>query len=542
MTLQPDDLLEKILSTTQSALFWKDKDRRFLGANKAFLDYYGFPSLESILGKTDEDMGWHEEDEPFRNDELHVLETGECTHHVRGRCMRQGEMREIVASKSPLYENGEIIGLVGNFEDVTEAVASHKKIKRLNELLLDAVQKAQDADHAKTVFLSTLSHDLRTPLNGILGFAELALLTDDAALQRSYLEKIAASGRILRNLIDRTLEIAHIAAGKVEVQIEDVNAHALLNDLVTTIQPLAASKNLHFFVSNQLRESCLVRTDPALLQKILLNLLSNAVKFTPSGGKIEFQASSRDGRQGDGMVHCCFVVRDNGIGMSEEFQRRMYEPFTQETEAGYSTDAEGSGLGLTITRQAVELLGGHLSVASQKGHGTFFTLELSLESGNAAYPAEDQETDPALQGVRVLLCEDNPSNQEITKTLLELRGLQVTCADDGQQGLAYMKAAEPYAFDVILMDIRMPHMDGLEATRAIRALDRPDAKHIPIIALSANAFQEDVAASRAAGMNKHLTKPFHVRHLLACMKSLIQKYHRIQKNEESVTGIDPDML
>ena len=532
MSLQLDTLLEKILSTTQTAIFWKDKDRRFLGANKAFLDYYGFPSVDSILGKTDEEMGWHEENEPYKNDEISVLQTGKSTRRVLGRCMCRGEMRDIVASKSPMYENGEIIGLVGTFEDVTEALASHRKIKQLNRQLRVAAKKAQAADNAKPEFLSNVSHDMRTPLNGILGFAELALLTDDPGLQRSYLEKIAASGRLLRKLIDDTLELSHIASGQTEAHVADVDVSALLGDLITTIEPLAHSKQLEFHVDNQLQETHMIRTDPVLLSKILLNLLSNAVKFTPAGGKVEFQITSHDAYRQNDLAHYCFVVRDNGIGMSEEFQRKMYEPFTQEMDSAIPL-SEGTGLGLTITRQAVELLGGNLSVESQKGHGTFFTLELTLRA------AEQKDTSTpeaylsaqALQDAKLLLCEDNPLNQEIAKSLLEMNGMQVICAADGEEGLRVVQVSDLYGLDLILMDIRMPGMNGLVASKAIRALNRPDTKKIPIVALSANAFQEDIAESRAAGMNAHLTKPFQIERLLSCITPLIENY---RKEKESV--------
>ena len=242
---------------------------------------------------------------------------------------------------------------------------------------------------------------------------------------------------------------------------------------------------------------------------------------------MEFQITSHDAYRQNDITHYCFVVRDNGIGMSEEFQRKMYEPFTQEMDSAIPL-SEGTGLGLTITRQAVELLGGNLSVESQKGHGTFFTLELTLRA------AEQKDTSTpeaylsaqALQDAKLLLCEDNPLNQEIAKSLLEMNGMQVICAADGEEGLRVVQESDLYGLDLILMDIRMPGMNGLVASKAIRALNRPDTKKIPIVALSANAFQEDIEESRAAGMNAHLTKPFQIERLLSCITPLIENYRR----------------
>ena len=523
-------LLEKILSTTQTALFWKDADRRFLGANKAFLDYYEFPSESVIIGKTDEDMGWHEDDDPYRNDELWILKTGNSTYRAHGKCMSHGEMRDIVASKSPIIEDGKIVGLVGSFEDVTEEYRQRAKIEELNARNLEALKKAESANAAKTSFLANVSHDMRTPLNGILGFTTLASESNDFAQVKDYLQKIQASGTLLLNLINDTLELSRIANGKKELKPELVNAAHMFDGLITAMQASAAQQQVCLHVDMQLKELGAVRVDELKLSKVLLNLLSNAVKFTEPGGDVWL--IGRCLPEVSGNKHKCrFVVRDTGIGMDETFIPRMFEPFEQE-HAASKAGQMGTGLGLSIARQLLDLMGGNIFVTSKKGQGTTFTVELFLEqAAESVDPVIEPVADLAvLDGHRVLLCEDNPLNQEITTAVLEMRRLSVLTASDGQQGIEQFEASEPYAIDAILMDIRMPVLDGLAAAQAIRRLPRSDAHQVPIIALSANAFKEDVTKSQAAGMNAHLTKPVEPKALLQCLAHHIAVYEQVREN------------
>lgn len=519
-------LLHKILETTQTAIFWKDEKRRFLGANRAFLNYYDFPSESVIIGKTDEDMGWHQEEEPFRHDELWVLKTGHRTFRVPGRCMSHGEMRNIVASKSPLIENGKIVGLVGSFEDVTDEVRQKKRIIDLNEQLISALSKARAADKAKTSFLSNVSHDMRTPLNGILGFTDLALREKDEAKRQDYLEKIQASGKLLLDLINDTLELSRIASGKKKLDPQVVSAQHMLDGLITSIQTSATTAGVHFETEIALSELGSVSVDILKLTKILLNLLSNAVKFTPCGGHVRFEARALPETRGN-RRKCQFVVADTGIGMSKAFQARMYDPFEQE-HAQSQQGKRGTGLGLSVARQLIDLFGGTIHVESQEGQGTTFTLELFLDCTNEKSklePAPAESTDLAvdLKGKRLLLCEDNALNREITTALLGLHGIEVDSAGNGRQGVDMFSRSEPGKYAAILMDIRMPLMDGLTAARTIRKLPHPDATKIPIIALSANAFAEDVEESRAAGMDAHLTKPADATVMLATLSRLITK-------------------
>ncbi len=515
-------LLQKILSTTQTALFWKDADRRFLGANKAFLEYYGFQSEQDILGKNDEEMGWHTEPDSYKNDEYRVIKNGESTYRVHGKCMSHGENRDIVASKSPMYEDGKIIGLVGSFEDVTEDYRRQREIEKLNHLLLKALDEASRANRAKSDFLSNISHDMRTPLNGILGFTELAIQTGDSVKRQDYLEKIKSSGCFLRDLINDTLELSRIENGKKSLQPESVPATELFASVVNAVRGVAEAKKIDFVVDTKALQTKCLCVDRISIEKILLNLLSNAIKFTPSGGKVELLAEEI--HMAEKAVSCRMIVRDNGIGMSPDFIPRMFHPFEQECASSAQGNV-GTGLGLAIVKQLVTLMEGHIFVHSQKGIGTEFVLEFPFQlTEHLIRPAEKTmvKAEPGLWGKKILLCEDNPLNREIAQTILEMQGAEIVCAANGKEGVEIFMASGLSEFDAILMDIRMPVMDGLQAAAEIRSLKREDAKKVPIIALSANAFVEDVQKSKMAGMDDHLTKPIEpkilVRTLLSWLK------------------------
>ncbi|MBQ7497327.1 MAG: response regulator [Selenomonas sp.] len=514
-------LLDKILETTQIGIFWKDKERRFLGANKAFLEYYGFPSESVIIGKTDEDMGWHEEDGPYKNDELWVLETGHSTHRVRGKCLSHGEMRDIVASKSPLIENGEIVGLVGSFEDVTEEYRQQQKIVELNDRLLASLKRTEMANRAKTAFLSNVSHDMRTPLNGILGFARLAAASNNMEKVQNYLQKILKSAELLQSLIDDTLELSRISAGKLRLEPEIVEAENMFDALLTTISSMAENKGLHFETKGSLAEMGTVKVDALKLNKVFLNLLSNAVKFTHVGGTVTFAAECLPERQG-GRRKCRVSIKDTGIGMEDSFLPKMFEPFVQE----HRLPVQGTGLGLAIAKQLVDMLGGSINVSSRVGEGTEFRVEFYMEQMMAPVPGRGNEAIPKdfFEGRRVLLCEDNALNQELAKTLLEDEGMAVILAENGQIGIEIFNDSDLGSIDAILMDIRMPVMDGLQAAKLIRAMPRKDSRAVPILALTANAFREDAEKSKAAGMNSHLTKPLEPEKLLHDLAHYMEAY------------------
>jgi len=384
--------------------------------------------------------------------------------------------------------------------DITDSYEQEQK--RLAQMK-QALAEADRANEAKSTFLSTMSHDLHTPLNGVLSFTDFALKESDPAKKQSYLEKVKFSGNLLLNLVNDTLELSRIESGKAAVTPETVSTADVGPAVVESLRPFAEAKGVKLvFASTPDRY---IFVDKLKFQKIWLNLLSNAIKYTPAGGAvracvepIEPPQNGRNRRM---------VVEDTGIGMSEEFMRKMYEPFTQENrpEAG---SAGGTGLGLAIVKRLANLMGGTITVHSKPGAGSRFEIEVPVTI--AVEPEaefQSRQTDVDLKGKRVLLCEDNLLNREIVVTLLENRGVSVDCSENGSAGLNKFKDSPARWYDAVLMDIRMPVMDGCEATRAMRALDRADSDSIPIIALSADAFEESIQLAKNAGMNGYLAKP-----------------------------------
>ena len=375
--------------------------------------------------------------------------------------------------------------------------------------------------NAKSDFLSNISHDMRTPLNGIIGYTDLAVSTDNPQEKQDYLKKIGISGRFLLNLINDTLDISKIESGKYTLSPAPVSGSELLESIVVPIRLSAKAKNIDFTISADPQYYGMLNVDRLNLQKIVLNLLSNAIKFTPSGGSVRLLVNAVEPPEGN--INTRIIVEDTGVGISEEFMPDLFEPFMQE-RTSQTRGIVGTGLGLSIVKRVAVLMGGDVAVESQKGKGSRFTVSLPI-----AFSGEKKEETPAeaekesLAGLSVLLCEDNQMNTEIAKKLLEKNGLHVTCAENGKAGLEIFKKSEPGTFDVILMDLRMPVMNGIEAAGAIRALQREDAAAVPIIALSADVFEEDLRRCREAGMNDHTVKPINPEELFDCIRRCCRK-------------------
>lgn len=378
----------------------------------------------------------------------------------------------------------------------------------------EALAMAREANNAKTQFFSRMSHDMRTPMNGILRLAELSENETDIRVLQSNVAKIKESGEYLLNLINDTLDFERIESGKLKLEPKPVYCKDIVQNVVDMIRPTAEKKNISFQVSmDKLRLEAYLLIDPVRIRQIFMNLLSNAVKFTPEGGAISAEAAclSRE----DGKVHDVFIVRDTGIGMSREFiENHIFKPFSQETSE-LSMQYAGSGLGLSIVHSLVQMMGGTIEVESEPGSGTTFTIYLDFETVDEEKVSELRERKKQsnydmmsrLLGINILLAEDHPLNAEIATKLLENVGCTVTWAKNGQECVKIFGKSELGEYDIILMDIRMPVMDGLEAAKAIRTLKRNDAKVIPILAMTANAYDDDMKKSRAAGMNGHLSKP-----------------------------------
>ena len=419
-------------------------------------------------------------------------------------------------------EKGVPVSVLMAVQDVTEL----KEAELKNRLAMEeAYRAAKAANEAKTMFLSNMSHDMRTPMNAILGFS--TLLDRDAAQPdkvREYNRKIAASGGHLLSLINNVLDMSKIESGQNGLNIGAFGLNELLEELNAAIEPQVLEKrqSLDIQIGGLKGERFL--GDKLRLSQILMNLLSNAVKYTPQGGQIELTILNLP-ETSKGFAHLCFQVRDNGIGIRADFLPHVFEPFAREKNTTAS-GVLGTGLGLAITKNLVDLMGGSISAESTQGQGSTFRVELELRYASQPVgekPAAPQSDRKGLQGLRVLAAEDNDINAELLEELLSCEGVTCERTMNGQAALERFQQMPPGYFDAVLMDIQMPVMNGYEAARAIRELERPDGKTIPIVAMTANAFAEDVRNSMEAGMNAHLAKPIDMKALMGVLEDLLQK-------------------
>lgn len=377
-------------------------------------------------------------------------------------------------------------------------------------------RSAEETNQAKTMFLSNVSHDLRTPMNAIVGYTRLAQ-AEDLTLEetRDYLQKIDAASMYMLSLVNDVLEMGRRESGRMVLVPTEVNLLEVVDDVANLFSGQMAEKDIDFTFDSSGIVRPHVRCDRDRLNSVMLNLLSNAYKFTPSGGSVYAQFTELAGGP-EGIGRYILRVKDSGIGMSKEFIERLYEPFERERTSTVS-GTQGTGLGMSITKSIVDLMGGRIDVKSEAGKGTEFIVQLPLELvGDGRLPdealaAEDGVDVPVcLAGRRVLMAEDNEINQEIARYVLEDMGLVVDVVSDGTEAVERIETCEPGAYDAVLMDVRMPIMDGYEATRRIRAMADPARSGIPIIAVTANAFDEDMQEAQDAGMTAFLTKPLDI--------------------------------
>ena len=393
----------------------------------------------------------------------------------------------------------------------------NERQKHLTSQMQAAKQEADTANAAKSSFLSSMSHDLRTPLNGILGFTGLAIRAPQIEEKQQYLQKIQSSGELLLDLVNDALDLSRIESGKQTFEPERVNCHELMGAVITAVRPTAEQNGVRLLADVDDFPDETVSTDRMKVQKILLNLLSNAVKYTPRGGTVSMSVCALNPPE-----HGCtrrIVIQDTGIGMGEDFLEKLYEPFAQERRPEFGTPG-GTGLGLSIVKKTVDFLGGSISVRSKRNVGTCFTVDLPILPAEEASSDHDAQTGHAvsLSGKHILLCEDNSVNMEIAVLLLKEFGMSADCAKDGREGVQRFESSPPGAYDAILMDIRMPGMNGYEAAAAIRRLPRADAPNVPILAMTADAFEDDIRKCMDAGMNGHISKPIDPSFLFSALR------------------------
>lgn len=387
-------------------------------------------------------------------------------------------------------------------------LSDRTKDKKINQELEEAVHTAESANRAKTTFLNNMSHDIRTPMNAIIGFTNIAMKQETKPEVRNCLEKISDSSEHLLTLINDVLDISRIESGKTRFNPVPVDITEVADVVIDIMHGFLSNRAINFYVNMEKPKKPYVLADAVRIREVLVNILGNAVKFTDDGGSITFASEYHSGED-ESHIIVRYRVTDTGVGMSREFLEHIFDEFSQE-ESSARTHYKGTGLGMAITRRYVELMKGTISVESEKGKGTTFIVEFPLElTDESKVQKQDMSTTGVdMKGIKILMAEDNDLNAEIAMVQLEELGMKVTRATDGKEAVEIFRDSEADTFDIILMDIMMPEMNGYEATCAIRSLkDHPEAGNIPIIAMTANAFAEDVQASMDAGMNGHLSKP-----------------------------------
>ena len=399
---------------------------------------------------------------------------------------------------------------------------ANDELRRAQDIAAEALQSAERASKAKTDFLSNMSHDIRTPMNAIVGLTALMENElDEPEKLADHLGKLKSSGQLLLDIINNILDMSRIESGKTTPTIEPMDLSHQLDQLNTMIFSQANVKKQTFTVSTHIQHKNLL-ADPTRLNQVLMNILSNAVKYTPQGGHIRLAVDELTHTEHYAKYR--FIVQDDGIGMSAAYQKTLFDPFTREEKSG-TNKVQGTGLGMAITKSIIDLMGGTIRVESATGKGTRFevVLEFPIDAEAdkvqtaPALPEEAEAVSP-LSGMNFLCAEDNAINAEILELLLETKGARCTICSNGQEIVDAFASVKPGEYDMILMDVQMPVMDGLEATRRIRNGENPLGRTIPILAMTANAFLEDVQKSRDAGMDEHLSKPVDINALEQTVK------------------------
>ena len=398
-----------------------------------------------------------------------------------------------------------------------------EKDEKYKAELLIAAKKAEAANEAKTEFLQRMSHDIRTPINGICGMIDMAEhYADDMEKQTEYRAKIKEASNLLLELVNDVLDMSKLESGEIVLEEIPFNLRSIFREVFVVIEQVAAEQNIRImWEKKEIIHRNLIGS-PGYVKRVMMNILSNAVKYNRENGHIYLSCMEIPSEQ-PGMTTMEFICRDTGIGMTEEFQKHIFEPFAQEY-TGSRTKFVGTGLGMAIARKLVEKMGGTITFESEKGVGTTFVIRVPFKIDPDADKREEQKevSEKSIKGLHILLAEDNELNMEIAEFMLQNEGADVTKAWNGQEAVELFRKSEPGEFDVILMDIMMPVMNGYEAAKTIRSLNREDAKTIPIIAMTANAFTEDRIKAKEAGMDEHVAKPVD-------MELLIKVIHRLVK-------------
>jgi signal transduction histidine kinase/CheY-like chemotaxis protein/HAMP domain-containing protein len=513
-----DEMADSIVDSVKNPLSIINMDLGLIFMNKRSLDFYGKP-LEEVVGKKYYDFSIFPYGSPYcpvtalkENREAEILELKGSTAHYR---YVQGKANYMYT------KDGERSGYIIETLDLTEMVLKQLELEK-------AMNEAKSANEHKGRFLAHMSHEIRTPMNAIIGLTGIVRKNMDAFKNDSSewkdikenVRQIETSSLHLLGLLNDILDLSKIEAGKIEITEEYVELVVLINTVTSIMKTRCSQKNIDFKTDLVNFSPSTFLTDPLHLRQVLINLLGNSVKFTPERGTIEFTINRKDRKDGKSLVE--FIVKDTGIGISQEAMAAIFLPFEQ-GGGGISTRFGGTGLGLTISRHIVHLMGGDIKVESTVGKGSTFSFEIWMKETKSIYKEEVASSDPSgkFAGKKVLIVDDVDLNRKIARAMLKVTGITVEEAEDGVVALKKFEDSPENTYDIILMDVQMPNMDGYQASTAIRKLERNDAKNVPIIALTANAFKEDIDKAIDAGMNSHIAKPVKQEKIVEIMMKFI---------------------
>jgi len=497
-----DDMADSIDDSVKNPLSITDMDRNIIYMNKYGLELCG-ATLPEIVGKPYGDSSIYPAGS--RYDPILALQEGREADifyaESSGRYIKG-------AANYFLSADGRRIGYIIETANVTEMVNKQLQLEQ-------AMNEANRANEHKGEFLARMSHEIRTPMNAIIGLTNIVQRNLEDAQQgqsfdmdevKDHVKQIEASSQHLLCLLNDILDISKIEAGKIALSTETVDLRRLVDTVTSIIKPRCDEKNIVFETFLDVFSPSTFITDSLRLRQVLINLLGNAVKFSPQKGRVEFHIHRKDRREGRTLVE--FIVRDTGIGISPEEMAAIFQPFEQ-ASGKITRNYGGTGLGLTISRHIVQLFGGDIAVKSEVGQGSEFSFAIWLKETEKSQPEEEAVSDPSDKfiGKKVLLVDDVDLNRKVAKAMLKRTGIAIDEAEDGLEAVRWFEESPENDYDIILMDVQMPNMDGYEASLAIRALDRPDAGRVPIVALTANAFKEDIDKALKAGMNDHIAKP-----------------------------------
>jgi len=509
-----DRYMRLLLAGTNSIIIFLDKNNRIAYCSDIFLKNAGFGNNDAVSGRLIQElMGLLKPQTWVDTFNVALFNSKESGLPLSIESDGFGNMTKLLLSFTPMINNqNEYEGMMLYFHDVTEL-----ELARL---------KAEQANRAKSIFLSNMSHEMRTPLNAIIGMTAIGRASKDLKRKNYAFDKVDDASKHLLGVINEVLDMSKIEANKLELSLIDFHFKTMLHRACDVINMRAGEKHLNFSVNIDPAIPSILYGDDQRLAQVVANLLSNAVKFTPANGTINMDVTLQ--KEDDDLCTLQFDITDTGIGIDPEHQERLFQPF-QQAESSTMRKYGGTGLGLAISKNIITMMGGDISFTSTPGIGSTFTFTVQAKRvANDSHHSDKNNEDTALtddihdifKGYAVLMAEDVEINCEIVMSLLEPTGIAIDCAYNGEEAVQ-MFTANPDKYDIIFMDLQMPVMDGYEATRLIRSLPAPNAQSIPIIAMTANAFREDVESCMQANMNAHISKPLDVQVIIQRLRELL---------------------